>query len=93
MGQQHPEPGLIQPQASEDITFACGKISGEGFGQDLDPLASFQSGWAMSGLCWFFYLGQFGGGCVQESSFFLWLWIHLAFGVLVVVVVRLGRGS
>lgn len=55
-GQQHPEPGLIQPETLEDITFACGKFS-EGLGQDLDPLASFQSGWAMSGLCWFFLFG------------------------------------
>lgn len=46
-GQQHPEPGPLQPEAAEDITLACGKISGEGFGQDLDPLASFQSGWAV----------------------------------------------
>lgn len=53
-GQQHPELGLIQPEASEDIAFACGKTPGEGLGQDLDPLASFQSGWAESGLDWFF---------------------------------------
>lgn len=49
-GQQHREPGLPQPEASEDITFACGKTSGEGLGQNLDPLASFQRGRAKSGL-------------------------------------------
>lgn len=37
------------------------------------------------------YLGQFRGGCVQGSSIFLWLWIPLAFGVLVVVVVGLAE--
>lgn len=38
-------------------------------------------------------LGQFGRGRVQGSSIFLWLRIPLAFGVLVMVMVRLGRGS
>lgn len=47
MGQQHPKPGPLQPEAAKDITLACGKMSGEGFGLDLDPLASFQSGWAV----------------------------------------------
>lgn len=53
-GQQHLELGPIQPEASEDIAFACGKTSGEGLGQDSDPPASVQSGWAKSGLYWFF---------------------------------------
>lgn len=53
-GQQHPELGPIQPEASEDSAFACGKTSGEGLGQDSDPPASVQSGWAKSDLYWFF---------------------------------------
>lgn len=71
------------------------ETSGEGFGQDLDPLASFQSGWATSGMCWFspLYLGWLGARCVQGSSIFLWLWVPLAFEVLAVVAVGLGRAS
>lgn len=92
-GQQRPEPGHLQPEAAEDITVACGEISGEGVGQDLDPLASFQSGWAV-GLCFCcLHRGQFGGGRVRGSSICLWLRLPSAFrGLLVVVVVGLGRG-
>lgn len=74
-GQQHPELGLIWPEASENFTIACGKTS-EGFGQDLEPLARFQRGWAMSGLLVLpLYLGEVGGGHVQGSFIFLQLWI------------------
>lgn len=47
MGQQHPELGLIQPEASGDITFTCGKVSGEGLGRDLD----FWPACRVGGLC------------------------------------------
>lgn len=63
-GQQHPELGLIWLEASENFNIACGKTSG-GFGQDLEPLARFQNGWAVSGLLALpLSLGEAGGGRV-----------------------------
>lgn len=48
------------------------ETNGEGFGEDLDPLASFQSGWAISGMYWFllFIWDNLELGVSKEAPFY-----------------------